>query len=43
MCKCDGKYDDNYAIFTTYHELHEVKVEPTQPLSKDWRFTPHHP
>ena len=19
MCKCDGKYDDNYAFFTTYH------------------------
>ena len=18
MCKCDGKYDDNYAFFTTY-------------------------
>ena len=24
-------------------EVQEVEVEPTQPLSKDWRFTPHHP
>ena len=24
-------------------EVQEVEMEPTQPLSKDWRFTPHHP
>ena len=23
-------------------EVQEVKVEPTQPLPKDWRFTPYH-
>ena len=23
-------------------EVQEVEVEPTQPLPKDWRFTPHH-
>ena len=24
-------------------EVQEVEVEPTQPLSKDWRFTSYHP
>ena len=24
-------------------EVQEVKVKPTQPLSKDWRFTTHYP
>ena len=24
-------------------EVQEVEVEPTRPLPKDWRFTPHHP
>ena len=24
-------------------EVQEVKVEPTQPLSKDWRFSINHP
>ena len=21
MCKCDGIYDDNYALFTTYQQI----------------------
>ena len=25
------------------NEVQEVQVETTQPLPKDWRFTPHHP
>ena len=25
------------------NKIQEVEVEPTQPLSKDWRYNPHHP
>jgi len=39
----DSSIQEDKPKIDVQSEDQEVEVEPTQPLPKDWRFTPHHP
>jgi len=39
----DSPIQENKLKIDVQSEVQKVKVKPTQPLSKNWRFTPHHP